>query len=251
MATSSPISLVKNQINDFDLTVVQRFVTATTGHIWLSGWLGDNGRHLLFVPPLFAEMNRCRRLIADCAMMLAHLGFSCWIIDLPGTGESEADPALLSLDDWHDAVDSAAADIKADAIIALRGGAILGRHSQHLPHWSLSAMDGQMIIRELLRLRMASDRGLGKLSTTAQLTAIASHLGLEIGGYWLSPALFDGLSNEILLSYPNSISYQLENNFKGGEGPMLAGEPMWRHAEPGRSLSMAAVMTNAIATWLD
>lgn len=251
MATSFPISLEKNRINNSALTVVQRFIPAATGPIWLNGWLGDNGRHIIFVPPLFAEMNRCRRLMADCAIMLAQQGFSCWIIDLPGTGESEADPARLTLDDWHDAVDRAASDIKAEAIIALRGGAILGRQSQHLPHWSLAAIDGPAIIRELLRLRMASDRGLGLSSTSAQLMAMGSAIGLDIGGYWLSPALFTGLLNNIFTHYINEISYNIDNNSKQINSPTLQGEPMWRHAEPGRSLPMAAAMANAITTWLD
>jgi hypothetical protein len=250
MGTSSPISLSKNQINDPHLIVTQRYVAAATGPVWLSGWLGNNGRHLLFVPPLFGEMNRCRRLMADCASLLAEQGFSCWIIDLPGTGESEADQAQLSLDDWHDAVDRAAIDINADAIIALRGGAILGRQCQHLPHWSLAAMDGPKIIRELLRLRMASDRASGLLSTTTQLTALGGTKGLEIGGFWLSPALFNGISKELLSNYNNRISYQLETIHKEIEGHALAGDPMWRHAEPGRSPDRAMAMANAITDWL-
>ncbi|WP_221791895.1 hypothetical protein [Aquisediminimonas sediminicola] len=251
--------MLKNRINNYERTVVQRFIPAATGPIWLTGWLGggldgglgDNDRPLLFVPPLFGEMNRCRRLMADCAMLLVQQGFSCWMIDLPGTGESETDPALLTLDDWHDAVDRAASDIKAEAIIALRGGAILGRQSQHLPHWSLAAIDGPTIIRELLRLRMANDRGLGLSSTSAQLMALGSAKGLNIGGYWLSPALFEGLSNIIFPYNNNVISYQLETNSKKTDSPTLQGEPMWRHAEPGRSLPMAAAMANAITTWLD
>ena len=43
---------------------------------------------ILFVPPLFEEMNRTRALIAAIMRALAARGYGCWLPDLPGTGES-------------------------------------------------------------------------------------------------------------------------------------------------------------------
>jgi pimeloyl-ACP methyl ester carboxylesterase len=42
---------------------------------------------ILFVPPLFEEMNRTRALIAAMMRALAAEGHGCWLPDLPGTGE--------------------------------------------------------------------------------------------------------------------------------------------------------------------
>ena len=44
---------------------------------------------ILFVAPLFEEMNRTRALIVATMRRLAERGFGCWLPDLPGTGESE------------------------------------------------------------------------------------------------------------------------------------------------------------------
>ena len=46
---------------------------------------------ILFVPPLFEEMNRTRALIAAVMRRLAKRGHGCWLLDLGGTGESERD----------------------------------------------------------------------------------------------------------------------------------------------------------------
>ena len=43
---------------------------------------------VLFVPPLFEEMNRTRALLAAVMRRLAARGHGCWLPDLSGTGES-------------------------------------------------------------------------------------------------------------------------------------------------------------------
>ena len=55
-----------------------------------SEWMMRIGRSeappILFVPPLFEEMNRTRALIAAMMRALSADGFGCWLPDLPGTG---------------------------------------------------------------------------------------------------------------------------------------------------------------------
>ncbi len=52
---------------------------------------------ILFVPPLFEEMNRTRALIVAVMRRLAKRGHGCWLLDLGGTGESERDLAEVDL----------------------------------------------------------------------------------------------------------------------------------------------------------
>lgn len=217
--------------------------------VWLTGWGDEQARPLLVIPPLFAEMNRCRKLLSDVCIDLIKKDFSGWVIDLPGMGESEADPDNLTLRHWHQAVDEAADQIGAQGIIALRGGAILGQRSLATSRWTLAAMDGPGIIRELLRLRLASDRESGASSTIASLTEMATVRGIEIGGYWLSPALFSDLQLAVSPDSHQIFRAKLATAPVDGTPDGVIGEPLWRRAEPGRSLPMAQAMAISIAAW--
>jgi hypothetical protein len=220
------------------------------GDIWLTGW-GDSAQPpLLIISPLFAEMNRCRRLIADLASGLCVRGIASWLIDLPGMGESGGDPATLALADWHQAVDAATDAIGARAVISLRGGALLGKRDNALPRWSLSAVDGPGIIRDLVRVRMASDREAGVNSTTATITEAAARHGIEIAGYWVSAALFDDLRNAALVHAPDDCAITLAKDASEVGPAAITGEPLWRRAEPGRSPAMASAMVDSITGWL-
>ena len=84
-----------------------------------------SGRALLFLPPLFEEMNRTRALLASTMRALAAQGFECWLPDLPGTGESERALEEVSWQDWREAAAAAFEAAGASASVSLRGGALL------------------------------------------------------------------------------------------------------------------------------
>ena len=96
-------------------------------------WLMRLGRPhapaILFVPPLFEEMNRTRALIVAAMRWLAKRGHGCWLIDLSGTGESERDLGEVTWDDWRHDVTFAAAYIAEKArkplVASFRGGALV------------------------------------------------------------------------------------------------------------------------------
>jgi hypothetical protein len=84
-----------------------------------------SGPALLFLPPLFEEMNRTRALLATVMGILAGEGYGCFLPDLPGTGESERALEEVSWDDWRSAAAAAAEACGATAGVSLRGGALL------------------------------------------------------------------------------------------------------------------------------
>src|SRR5687767_1953312 len=86
--------------------------------------IGD-GPALLFLPPLFEEMNRTRALLAATMRALAARGFGCWLPDLPGTGESERALEAVSWTDWREAAAEAFKAAGAVASVGLRGGTLL------------------------------------------------------------------------------------------------------------------------------
>src|SRR5688572_10433849 len=59
------------------------------GPEWLMRIGAAEAPAILFVPPLFEEMNRTRALIVAAMRGLAAGGFGAWLPDLRGTGESE------------------------------------------------------------------------------------------------------------------------------------------------------------------
>ena len=70
---------------------------SSDGDEWLMRIGAEDAPPILFVPPLFEEMNRTRALIAAVMRRLAAQGFGCWLPDLGGTGESERDLAAMTL----------------------------------------------------------------------------------------------------------------------------------------------------------
>src|SRR5687768_8408820 len=85
---------------------------------------------ILFVPPLFEEMNRTRALIAAIMRRLASMGHGCWLPDLSGTGESERPLEQVEWDDWRHDVTAASAHVagktgKPPLVASLRGGCLI------------------------------------------------------------------------------------------------------------------------------
>lgn len=82
-----------------------------------------SSRQILIIPPLFDEMNRCRRMLVQAMRGLAERGLGSLLLDLPGCNESPAELEGQSLGTWRDAVTAAATQLGATHIAALRGGA--------------------------------------------------------------------------------------------------------------------------------
>ena len=197
---------------------------------------GD-GAAVLLVPPLFGEMNRCRRLLADVMDALALLGRGSALPDLPGTGESLTPIERVTLGDWRAMIADAAA-LLHDAtghrpvIAALRGGALLDDAADAAARWRLMPVDGTTILRELARAqRMTTVSG-------------AQPTGPAFAGAPL-PAALAGLLNTAVPQGGARIA-RLADDPKAADH-RISGSPLWRRAEPGRDLAMA----HAIAADID
>src|SRR5918993_5735498 len=98
---------------------------------------------ILFVPPLFEEMNRTRALIAAVMRALASRNHGCWLPDLKGSGESEAPLESVAWDDWRHDVSAAADHVEAVAgtaplIASLRGGGLIDDAAGAIGWWRLA-----------------------------------------------------------------------------------------------------------------
>jgi alpha-beta hydrolase superfamily lysophospholipase len=186
---------------------------------------------ILFVPPLFEEMNRTRALLAAVMRGLAGQGFGCWLPDLGGTGESERDLAAISWDDWRHDVRSASDYVSEKAgkplVASLRGGSLLDDAAQARGWWRFAPVEGLGLARDMVRAGLA---------------------GVEWAGYAPSDALKAALSGAAPAEVAPLRIVRLETDAKEADSK-YDGPALWRRSEPGTSDALAAALAADIAAW--
>jgi len=199
-------------------------------------WLMRIGREtapaILFVPPLFEEMNRTRALIASVMRRLAKRGHGCWLIDLGGTGESERDLAEIGWDDWRHDVSLAAATIAEKArkplVASLRGGALVDSGAAARGWWRFAPLDGAAVARDMARSGLAG--------------------GVEWAGY----APRDALKAALEAAAPAAVAplriVRLASD-RGAADARVEGPALWRRSEPGNSAALADAIANDLHRW--
>ena len=187
--------------------------------------IGD-GPALLFLPPLFEEMNRTRALLATLMRGLAAEGFACWLPDLPGTGESERALAEISWQDWRDSAAAALQAAGAIATVGLRGGALLDASGP--ARWRFAPASGASLARDLARAGLMTEGG---------------------GGYAPSEALLGALAEAEPVAGDKVRTLRLATD-RADADLKLEGPPLWRRAEPQNSYELAEAMTSDISQWM-
>lgn len=185
-----------------------------------------SGPALLFLPPLFEEMNRTRALLASAMRALAAEGFECWLPDLPGTGESERALEQVSWQDWRDSAAGAFEASGAVASVGLRGGALLDEASP--ARWRFAPATGASLARDLARAGLMTEGG---------------------GGYAPSPALVEPLASAEPPGGGRIRTVRLSTD-RAEADLKLEGPPLWRRAEPQNSTELADAMALDISQWV-
>lgn len=190
---------------------------------------GD-GVAILLVPPLFGEMNRCRRLLADVMIALAGRGHGCALPDLPGTGESLTAIENVALDDWRAMIAESArllhdATGRAPLLASFRGGAVLDDAADAAARWRMTPVEGVTTLRELARAQRMTG------------TSTAASTGAVFAGTPLAATLAGPLATAVPVG--PAVVVRLEDDPKAADA-RIAGAPLWRRAEPGRDQAMAA-----------
>lgn len=188
---------------------------------------------ILFVPPLFEEMNRTRALIVAAMRALASRGFGCWLPDLPGTGESERRLHDVTWEDWRSAVreaadHAAAAGGRAPLVASIRGGALIDDAAEGGGHWRLAPVEGASLARDLGRTSLAG--------------------GAEWAGYDAAPALRGALASAAPETVARLRTVRLASDRADADG-RIEGPALWRRSEPGSSTDMSAAIAADIAEW--
>ncbi|HYW15461.1 MAG TPA: hypothetical protein VE891_04815 [Allosphingosinicella sp.] len=185
-----------------------------------------SGPALLFLPPLFEEMNRTRALLAAVMGTLAGDGLSCFLPDLPGTGESERALEEVSWQDWRDAAGSAFEAAGACASVSLRGGALLDEAAP--VRWRFAPATGASLARDLSRAGLMTEGG---------------------GGYAPSARLLDSLGAAEPAPGKRVRTLRLATD-RAEADLKLEGPPLWRRAEPQSSSELAEAMALDVSNWM-
>lgn len=198
-------------------------------------WLMRIGREhapaVLFVPPLFEEMNRTRALIVAVMRAVAGKGQTAWLLDVTGTGESEQDLSAVRWEDWRHDVTSAAAHIAGKArrplIASLRGGALIDHDAKSRGWWRFAPLDGAGVTRDMVRSGLA---------------------GVEWAGY----RPFDSLKTALEAATPARVTplrtVRLASD-RAEADVKLEGPALWRRSEPGTSAELAEAIAADLVKW--
>ena len=187
---------------------------------------------VLFVPPLFEEMNRTRALIAAAMRRLAGHGLCGWLPDLEGTGESKAALAAASWDEWRHDVAAAAAHVErasgsAPLVASLRGGALIDDAATGIGRWRLAPVAGRSLARDMVRAGLA---------------------GVEWAGYAPAAELRGRLEDAVPVDQQPLRVVRLRSD-AGDADDKIDGPALWRRSEPGNSAELAEAIAGDIAQW--
>ncbi|MDB5670555.1 MAG: hypothetical protein JWO25_1514 [Alphaproteobacteria bacterium] len=189
--------------------------------------IGGDGTPILFVPPLFEEMNRTRAFMASVMRALARNGRPCLLPDLPGTGESERDLESVEWQEWRGAIGELAKG--AVATVSIRGGCLLDDAAGALPAWRLAPVEGASLIRDLERSGMVGGGG--------------------SAGYDPAPGLIAALRAASPAERSGTRVVRLASD-RGPADRKVDGPPLWRRSEPQNSAELAALIASDIEEWI-
>jgi pimeloyl-ACP methyl ester carboxylesterase len=192
-----------------------------------------NAPPILFLPPLFEELNRTRALIVAIMRRVAAKGHSCWLPDLPGTGESARPLKAVGWETWRIAVKAAGEQLSGTgalvAVASIRGGALLDDAPNAACAWRFAPAPGASLVRDLQRAGLASGGG--------------------TAGYELAPTLIGPL--DIATPEPREKLRTLRLSSDPAEADLkIEGSALWRRSEPETSSQLAKPLADDLVQWI-
>jgi pimeloyl-ACP methyl ester carboxylesterase len=188
---------------------------------------------ILFVPPLFEELNRTRALMVAVMRRLAAEGHGCWLPDLSGTGESLLALESVAWADWRHDVSAAAEHVREASgrqpvVASVRGGCLIDGEAAGHCWWRFAPVAGRALVRDLDRASLAG--------------------GAEWAGYAASPALREDLAKADCSTHSPLRLVRLETDAAPADHK-VAGPALWRRSEPGNSMELAAALAANLNEW--
>jgi len=197
------------------------FCHLTTGHNFLLVNADRSQQQaIVFIPPFAEEMNKSRHIISATMRKLNAAGYSCYLLDNYGTGDSEGDLDSATMTIWRDDLQQlltllAKRGIRNVSFIAIRFGTLqlfdllnqyelplpLGRVVLWQPFFDLAKF-WQQFARIKVAEAMASGSKLSQKQLELQLEQAQT---IEIAGYPISPAFYHSLL-QANTAFPSQLS---------------------------------------------
>ncbi|MEW4466793.1 hypothetical protein AB1K62_03045 [Parasphingorhabdus sp. JC815] len=208
---------------------------------------------ILFIPPLFDEMNRMRRMIVDVMRLLDKGGVGSILPDLPGTNESIFPQEGANLTIWKEALLSCSLTDKR-YVASFRGGCLLDNFAdescnQIVEKWRFAPAKGSSLLRTMMRTRIASDKEAGVVTNMTNLSAEAERGNVNLAGNAIGSAMFAELKTAIPAQSTNIRTVQLANNSQAADAK-LPGSALWLRAEPDDDTILSAAIADDILAWV-
>ena len=202
---------------------------------WLMRIGSADAPPILFLPPLFEEMNRTRGFIVDLMRRLSRRGYGCWLPDLPGTGESELTLQAIRWSDWRDAAAAAGDEArrrggKPPLTVSLRGGCLLDDAADAACRWRFAPVDGESLSRDLTRAGLVS--------------------GTLYAGYEPDTDLMESLAAAKPAAIGNVRTVRLASD-RAEADLKVEGPALWRRSEPGNAPELALAIANDLEQWAE
>lgn len=173
---------------------------------------------VLFVAPFAEEMNKSRKMMTELLIGAAGLGMTGVLFDFYGTGDSEGEFEQATWKIWVEDLNAKITSLISDSansslsIVSLRTGALLVNDTLNqlapeqlskikaLHYWN-PVLNASQFVSQFLRLKLAADMvksGAEKVTAKDLRQQLRQHGYLEVAGYRLNNALFEGLEQATL-----------------------------------------------------
>lgn len=189
-------------------------------------------------------------MLVDVMRRLAKYDIGSVLPDLPGTNESllPRDHATLSI--WRESLQSCHKSFgNINSIASFRGGCLIDGIVPEQHHWRFSPVDGQRLLRAMMRTRIASDKEAGKTSTISDLNRQAASETLNLAGNAVNPDMFSELQAAQPVDLANVRLVRLNSDPKPADGK-IDGSALWLRAEPESDQELAEAISKDISEWI-
>ena len=214
----------------------------------------DHGPVVIAAPALFEEGNRTRAFLVRILRLLADRGVASVLPDMPGQGESSTPTESATLFDWRNAFEAVIEKLWHERPVAgavtIRGGAIVDTFGFLPARWQLAPIDGSDVLRELWRVRQASDRAMRGAYDPDWI--FAAEEPVEIAGNRLNLDLLTSLTCASPFTAEEGVPLRvvrLDTDPRPAD-LKLPGRPLWRASEPDVDEPLAVALADDIADWV-
>lgn len=211
----------------------------------------DTGPLAIIAMPLFEEANRLRAFAVSLCRALAARGVASALPDLPGQGESLLPTEDARFEDWRAAFAAAVVHVGRSVHgVALRSGAVVDVEAALVSRWRLAPIAGAAVLAELRRATTTGARARGE--TVAVKIDADADAPMLLAGNRIALSLFGALADDDAVATTVGVPLR---TLRLASDPLPAdrkveGAPLWRRAEPGNDLPLAALLADDIAEWI-